>query len=94
MYDMGEQVVERTQENWDYPFLDRVNDTVVDYKEGEIYWVSYHPFNAAMSILQPGRFARFNVSTKKHFLEGELVTEIPVSKLTSAERAGALCLGV
>mgnify|MGYP006973219152 CR=1 FL=1 len=87
------KTVERTQRTWNYPILDRINDTVVSYKEGEMCGqVHFHPSNAALTILKPGRFAMWNLSTKEHRLNGTLIDETSVRKLTPQQKQGALIL--
>lgn len=48
------RVIEKTQVNWNVPWWDRVNNTVLDFKEDDFVLIHHHPNNVMLSVLKPG----------------------------------------
>jgi hypothetical protein len=65
------RVIEKTQTNWNVPWWDRINNTELDFKVGDLVTIYHHPHNVMLSIFKPGNFAHPNFGR----LKGEVIED-------------------
>jgi hypothetical protein len=64
-YKVMGRVIEKQQTSWDISLWDYINNTVPNFKEGDLVQVHHHPQNVAISVLNPGYLAHLNFTRNK-----------------------------